>query len=77
MLSEQLPLREVSLARLRWRDSHLRKVGIQECALDPAELAGASQLALVPAFTIVFDVYKICENNCQQPRCCCDFSGAQ
>ena len=56
MLSEQLPLREVSLARLRWRDSHLRKVGIQECALDPAELAGASQSDLVPAFTIVFDV---------------------
>ena len=56
MLSEQVPLREVSPARLRWRDSQLRKVGIQECALDPAGLAGASQLDLVPAFTIVFNV---------------------
>ena len=58
MLSEQLPLREVSLARLRWLGSHLREVGIQECALDPARLAGASQLDLVPAFTIVFDVLR-------------------
>ena len=58
MLSEQLPLREVSLARLRWRDSHLRKVGIQEFALDPAGLAGASQSDLVPSFTIVFDVLR-------------------
>ena len=58
MLSEQLPLREVSLARLRWLGSHLRKVGIQECALDPAGLAGASQSDLVPSFTIVFDVLR-------------------